>query len=387
MCSTVIYNIDEYIEQAKSMKNTSDGGSAAYHFDDVVLIKYTIPLEYGDARVNEEKVALEANKKKLKGVRTPAHLAIKRDQDDKKNICWVLQERAKGKCYAKYSLAVNDCQTQLMLQEKILNAPDLHYEQCIRDLCELFHMGLELKSKNIYYDDDKKNGGFTFIDLLGFDSRGLDPNSISDILCLKQYASFISNVPLISIYSSVASIDEKEKSRQMYYGMMKKTFIAMEKVIPTFKQYRRWVLRSYPEEILDYFSKNKVFVGDLSLDETEYQQFDYFIELIVNNSIEKIASGEKKFWEIRENEIRIELESMGLQDAWRFHKANDVRIENYDDDYDYEYAMKTSLQDKVNKLFCARLEEVAQNSLNLNILEAKTDFEKENIAKSARKSY
>lgn len=33
-------SIEYYIEQAMSMENTSNGGSPAYHFDDVVLIKY-----------------------------------------------------------------------------------------------------------------------------------------------------------------------------------------------------------------------------------------------------------------------------------------------------------------------------------------------------------
>ncbi|GEM_PF-6741190 len=41
------YDINEYIEKAKGMPNTSDGGSAAYHFDDVVLVKYETLTKYG----------------------------------------------------------------------------------------------------------------------------------------------------------------------------------------------------------------------------------------------------------------------------------------------------------------------------------------------------
>ena len=40
-------SIDYYILQAVSMENTSDGGSPAYHFDDVVLIKYHRRKRYG----------------------------------------------------------------------------------------------------------------------------------------------------------------------------------------------------------------------------------------------------------------------------------------------------------------------------------------------------
>ena len=68
-----MYLIDDYIEQAINEGNTSHGGSQTYHFDDAVLVKYTMPIEYGKARENEELVAEKVNIKNSRGVRTPAH--------------------------------------------------------------------------------------------------------------------------------------------------------------------------------------------------------------------------------------------------------------------------------------------------------------------------
>lgn len=58
--------IEEYITLSKTMKNTSDGGSPAYHFEDgTVLVKYSIPKKYNmSPRENEEEIAKIANKKK-----------------------------------------------------------------------------------------------------------------------------------------------------------------------------------------------------------------------------------------------------------------------------------------------------------------------------------
>ena len=72
------YNIDEMIKQTENMQNVSDGGSPCYAFDQVVLVKYTMPIKYGRARKNEEIVAEFANKKNEMGVNTPKHLEIKR---------------------------------------------------------------------------------------------------------------------------------------------------------------------------------------------------------------------------------------------------------------------------------------------------------------------
>ena len=141
-------NIDEYIKASFKMKNVSDGGSECFDFGNVVLVKYKIPVKYNViARKNEELIAEAANKKRDMGVNTPYHLAIKRVIDEKDNICYVLQEKAKG---ASFNIYYKEPAEQLQVQELLLEAPDTVYEKCVSDLCELFNMGLELKGK-IYF--------------------------------------------------------------------------------------------------------------------------------------------------------------------------------------------------------------------------------------------
>jgi len=160
-----VKSIDEYIQETANMENTSDGGSPAYHFDDVCLIKYQGSIKYGHARQGAELVARKANEKNAIGVRTPAHLGIKRVIDGEKEICWVLQERAKGKSFSEYC-DNQDKKVQLNIQLRLANAPDAHYEKLVSDVCELFNFGLELKPKNMFYNENVQDGGFTIIDLL-----------------------------------------------------------------------------------------------------------------------------------------------------------------------------------------------------------------------------
>ena len=379
-------NIDEYIRQVENKDNISDGGSPAYSFGDLVLIKYTMPTKYGIARMNEELIAIEVNKKNKSGVNTPAHLAIKRVEDGENNICWVLQEKAKGVSFTKYSSSKNDTQTQLRLQQELLNAPDYHYEKCISDLSELFHMGLELKPKNIFYDNSKDGGGFIFIDLLGYDPTPMNPNSISDVLWLDKYAQFIFNSTRISGYDRNATEVEKNKSLELYYSMRKRIFITMEKIVPNFNQFRRWVLRSYSEDVLEFFAKNGVFIGELSLNEQEYEQFNKYIEIIVNKCIEQISTGKKRFWQIVTNEVGSMLDVMGMRGAWNVHDSNPIKNpKDFADEWEFSYAKKRSLEDLVNNIFNHRLFQMAQNSSNQYILQAKKDLDEQLARKQSQK--
>lgn len=371
--------IDEYIEQVKQMENVSDGGSPAYSFGDYVLVKYSTLSQYGLARDNEELIAEEANKKNRAGVNTPLHVAIKRVDDGKENVCWVLQEKAKGVSFTNYAYLKNTPQTQLRLQQELLDAPDYHYEKCLQDIAELFNMGLELKPKNIFYDNSRDNGGFTFIDLLNYDPTPLNPQFISDVLLLDKYAQAIFNCTCIGAYDKKANESEKKKSLEIYYRIRKKIFVAMEKVIPNFSKYRRWVLRSYSSDILQFFNENDVLVGDLSLNENEYKEFSEYIELIINQCFADISTGKYLFWQVKANEIRILLDNMGLINSWNYHDSNPVQNpEDYEDEWEFNYASKKSLEDLVNKLFDERLCKAAENSNNEFILQAKRDLDERN---------
>ena len=316
------------------------------------------------------------------GVNTPYHLAIKRVTDEKDNICYVLQEKAKG---ASFNIYYKEPTDQLQVQELLLEAPDTVYEKCVSDLCELFNMGLELKGKNIFYDNSKDGAGFTFIDLLGYDTTPLNSDSISDVIRLDKMASFIYNIPRISTYSKTATKEQIEKSTILYYKMKQKTFEAMEKVVPTFSRFRRWVLRTYSNDVLNFFEKNGTVVGNLALNDDECREFDNYIEQIINECLEKLATGKNKFWQIRANEIRIALDTMGMQAAWKYHSANPINDPTaFDDKWDFERAREKYLEDIVNNKFAERLESVADTSLNANILKAKEDMDEEKVKYSGK---
>lgn len=377
-------NIDEYIKASKKMENVSDGGSECFDFGNVVLVKYKISIRFnGDARENEELIAAAANKKRDMGVNTPYHLAIKRVTDEKDNICYVLQEKAKG---ASFNIYYKEPAEQLQVQELLLEAPDTVYEKCVSDLCELFNMGLELKGKNIFYDNSKDGAGFTFIDLLRYNTTPLNPDSISDVIRLDKMASFIYNIPRVREYNRTATEEQKEESTVLYYKMKQKTFRAMEKVVPNFSRFRRWVLRTYSDDVLDFFENNGTIVGNLTLNEDECREFDNYIEQIVNNCLEKIAIGKNEFWDIRTNEIRIALDMMGLQAAWKYHSANPINNPSaFDDKWDFERAREKYLEDMVNKKFYERLESVSETSLNPNILKAREELDEEKEKYSGRR--
>lgn len=380
-----MYNIDEYIKASAKMENVSDGGSECFDFGNVVLVKYKVSVKYSVnaiARENEELIAAAANKKRNMGVNTPYHLAIKRVTDEKDNICYVLQEKAKG---ASFNIYYKEPAEQLQVQQLLLGVPDTVYEKCVSDLCELFNMGLELKGKNIFYDNSKDGAGFTFIDLLGYDITPLNPDSISDVIRLDKMASFIYNIPRVSIYSKTATKEQIEKSTILYYKMKQKTFEAMEKVVPTFSRFRRWVLRTYSNDVLNFFENNGTVVGNLALNDDECREFDNYIEQIINECLKKIATGKNRFWQIRANEIRIALDTMGMQAAWKYHSANPINDPTaFDDKWDFERAREKYLEDIVNNKFAERLESVADTSLNANILKAKEDMDEEKVKYSGK---
>ena len=191
------YNIDELIEQTKTMPNVSKGGSACYAFGEVVLVKYEMSTRYGLVRPDAEIVAEMVNSKNKNGVRTPKHLAIKREIVGEKGICWVLQETAKGKCYLDYCRNPDNNQ-QLEKQAIIANAPDSHYEQMALDLKSLLYVGLEIKPKNIFYDESIENGGFTFIDFICPKDREYDGGLVDSLSIMKLMFNV---VPLISFFT------------------------------------------------------------------------------------------------------------------------------------------------------------------------------------------
>lgn len=371
-------NINYYIAKSATMPNTSDGGSPSYCFDDVVLVKYTNYVKYGEARENEEQIATIVNQKNEEGVRTPKHLAIKREIVGDTSICWVLQERAKGESFAAYCQPYSPLISQQLENQFLLaSAPSEHYEKFIRDVSSIFHMGLELKPKNLFYDKDVVHGGFTIIDLLFADGTPLDVTSLKEVLSLLSTIQGIYNSSYLSSYNRHATEEQVELSFRLRCKIKLRMLNALQKVIPCFEEHRRWILRTCSSEELDFFTKNGFPVEDLSLSAQECEQFDNRIQSIVDACLSKISRGEVEYWQVLANEIRIALDSWGMQAAWRYHKGNVRNIDEFEDAYDYKSACEKDLENAVIQKFQEKLLSMEGYTENPHLLEALHVYEED----------
>lgn len=359
-------NIDELIEKIKDMPNISDGGSAAYDFGSEVLVCYRNKKEYGIARECEEEVMASINKKNAEGVRTPKHLAIKRLEIEEDNFCFVLQEKAKGVSFTKYC-----CENpieQLKAQKKLVSAPDSHYEKYIEDIMELFYCGIEIKPKNLFYDEDVINGGFTIIDFLeSGEGRTFNPNSIKDLKNLYIIVSCLSTQTMISSYNDEASSEQIALSEELTDIIKLKIIIAMRKVVPNFINNERCILRTINTSTLETFRKNGLIFDDLSLNIEEHEKMHQGIKNLLTECVEKIASGKYLLWQIRMNEIRLGLEEMCLDTEYLYSTDNTLNSSDYEDEYDYIRASYYELKDKLLGRFYAMLESYSKTANNENI--------------------
>lgn len=368
-------DINEYIEKTKNMVNSSDGGSKAFIFDDKVLVCYESLTKYGIPRENEEEIMINVNRMNDIGVNTPKHLAMKREIIGEKSYCYVLQERAMGKCYNYYCKS-NSPIEQLKKQKEVLDAPDSHFEKYVSDLIKLFHYGLEPKPKNIFYD---KEIGFTTIDLLGIENdKQFNYESLKDILYLFSLTYSILN-NRISPYSKDVSDDLKEVSEEMYYMTRYKIFNAIKKNIPNFEFFERFVLRSFDEETLEKFREYGLVDDDFLLNQSEEEYFETMLNYIAKDSLEKIRSGKYSLWHIKINEIRISLDGYGLTSSWLYHKDNkrkaNEKPDDWDDDeeytlYDYEALCKNDLINMCYDRFINLLLDASKSENNEYIIAA-----------------
>ena len=359
-------NIDEYIEKAKSLPNTSDGGNI---IGDKVLVCYEIPNKYGIARENEEKIADAINKKADEGVRTPRHLAVKRETVGDRNYCWVLQEKAHGLSYTRHCNSDNALD-RLHYSCVMASAPQSHFDKYISDIIELFYFGIELKSKNIFYDEEE---GFTIIDFLEDGSKGVfDKSSIRDIHDLWNWTHSITGCCLSSYMKKVTQ-EELDASNELYGIIKLKLFMAIKNNIPDFHKYERWLLRCLDSNLLYSFKKNGYNFEPLVLNNQEIDEFHQLTDKIVEECIEKIKSGKYKLWQIEVNEIRNSLNQYGLTNSWKYSPENTRDRNDRPDylepdeeysDYDYECRCEKDLEGIVLDKFCERL--LNENSLGNN---------------------
>ena len=156
-------NIDYYIEKANNMKPTDQSpraGSEGYRIDDVILLKYGIYRK-------DESLQMAINDAVERGAQTPRYLEVKEDKDN----YWVLQEIAKGR-NGFSNEEVGKYFTNL------IKAPDEQYKNLLITMKELFDFGFEIRTTNIFYDEE---AGFTVIDIDRPPGKSFDEKNISDI--------------------------------------------------------------------------------------------------------------------------------------------------------------------------------------------------------------
>lgn len=360
--------IEEYIEKTKNMLNISDGGSPAFDFGDVILVRYR-----GEREKIEKELAPIINAKNEIGVNTPKHLAFKRIIDGDKDYCWVLEEKAKGtNCtYYTKNITVRDF---LEYKRMFSELPISHYEKLLKDLCELHYMGIELAPRNIFFDE---NIGFSIIDFLKSSNKVLKMNSLENLLALLNTAT------AIDFYNWSITTDDKEHYdvyNELSNEIQRKIFLALGMISSFFTNVRRWILRSYATDTLNYFASRGIMVGDLSLDEDELNEFNRVLAKIVLKCINYILRGEKKYWEIIYNELRLELEKSGMDYAWLYHHDNRKRLVDFKNNYlDWYLNSKDDLINYLIDVFNGGLSILAKDSRNDNVKEAYDEFLKRRI--------
>ena len=337
-------NIDLLIQKTKTMPNVSDGGSECFLFDDKVLVKYDISNEYGKARETEEEVFKLANEKNEKGVRTPKHLAIKRETDGTKNFCWVLQEKAKGVSFKNYCRQA-DAQIQLSRQKELTVLNDEYFKNLAKDIKELMYAGLELKPKNIFLDTSNIGGGFTIIDLLGSKRKLEYRGKLQENIKLFKLINSIFLQTRISPYSS-ATEEQKKSSDEFYFQCKMKCFKALEATIPEFKKHRRNIMRTMEEDELKYF-KSHGYDEDLSLNEKEEKKLQTYCKEIVKVLFKSLLNGTSEYWDVSVNKVRIMIEDLGLLKEFQHSKKNHFSIGDFESDYEYESQIKKYLENQL----------------------------------------
>ena len=352
--------IEEYIELSKSMPNTSRAGAASYIFenDNVVLIKYSCPNKYGIARHMEEDVAAAANKKNSEGVSTPKHIAIHRVTEADNNYCYVLQELAKGKCMKDYRDGYNDIKANIAGMKWTSEIPQEHIDKAIRDLMELFNMGLELKSQNFFYDP---NSGYTFIDLLGYDEKP-EFKSLLEINVLSRRAQTMLTQYSVSKYNDGVTQEDINEFLNYKADLYNKMLIALESSVPEFSKYRRYVLRTLEPELLNVMRKKGYIKENLTITLEEILEFNRMIAEIIKTNLTRLEQGNTSYGNIMVNEIRIQMTSNGLLKSWKFHPLYSQLVVEGEDEYSIEMAKENVLLNNIYKKFNDKVIELAQTS-------------------------
>lgn len=365
-------DIKNAIEQSKKMENVSAGGSQCFDFGDVVLVKYVVGLKYvkeckSRARSCEEEVMEGVAEKVKNGVNTPRHLAVARVIEGNNDVCYVLQEKSKGKNCAsmgKYNLPYDQTIAEL---EFVNNIPFEHYQKLASDSCQLYEMGYEKKNKNLFYDQET---GFWFIDFLcykkenSFDEN--DPQKIFEVVNYvmpnpRRIASIMDDES-VQLLSSV----QREKKELLENSIEAKTLLAIKKAIPRFERYEKFHLWPKSASIKKYFMEQGLVKKDLfKLEDDDYPVFDELYENAKNRVISGIVNDGVSLWSVEVNEIRNKLALYNLDQLWLVHKDNFLNQTDYESEWDYSSACEDLLKQKMLDEIVQQLE-CSEKNENIN---------------------
>ena len=314
-------NIDWYINESLNRENISTSYTKAYSFsDDGVIL-----VQYSKDRPNMDEVSSEIEKLNREGVNTPRYLDYKYVGD----YCYVLQELEKGICFSEITRNHN--------LEFASNIPSNHYEKFIRDVIKMNGLGIELRPRNFFYDEEV---GFTIIDIQGVYNSSFDSNSLVDV-------NFMFN----HIYSGLnvnfenASNEELDKLEILNAKRKIKILGAFDNSLDGFSKFKRWILRNN-FNVLSDLNKYGYNVSNLDLSEDEKSFFNELVSKYIDIDIEELLEGKDEFGRNNKSKVRNALEGSIL-----FY--DDYQYKDFDDNWDSIYLKKLSdiyLMERNNKV-------------------------------------
>lgn len=381
-------SIEEAIEQAKNMKNISNGGSACFDFGEVVLVKYTCPVEYlpkdvFHIRENEEVIMKTIDEKRDAGVQIPRHFAMKRVIEGKLDVCYVLQEKAKGtNCEEMSKENYGLLPKRYESLYYVLRIPFEQYRKLVRDGCQLYEMGYEPKNKNLFYDSET---GFWFIDFLENDSK--NPFDSKDIRKVFFALSAVVPNPIQMAtripYDMELKEVEKRKDKLLQNSIRAKMLLAMKAELPILERYEKFFLLGESDLYKNYLMKEKVVQKNLLVLEVEdYEIYDELYQLVLEGLVQKIVEQGEPYWSIECNDIRNDAELFHLQKFWESHVENPLTREEYKSDLQYKLACDDLFTERMLEKI---IEELKGLEPNPNIMKFLEEVEKRRTSNTSQK--
>ena len=214
-----------------------------------------------------------------------------------KSICWVLEEKAKGKPCTEYrdmnsveDEAIADLANYPEIQylgtdQHIVNGvPYEHIKDMVYATSELLKadIGLEPKHKNVFYDADPKNGGFTHIDYLYH-------KNLTNNLCPWETSTLVMGFAMATLMDTLPKSATQKVRQQMVENLKKAAY----KVIPEYQAYKPWIEKEVPTN--DPEGMKKYVEG---LEKMRKEEIDRNVRLIKN--------GEKEIWNCRPSRVLLE---------------------------------------------------------------------------------